>query len=184
MKKLLLLTGDIAAGKSIFSKVLSARYHTAAFQKDSIKEVLADHIGFHDREENRKLSNAALGIMYELFSSFAATGQNLILEANFHTAELEKLHTIAKENNYRVLTLVLRGDPGVLHQRYVNRMENENRHPAHLSTTIHIKSDFMQVAEFIRQEKVPGDVIEINASDFSYQTDEGLLARIGEFLLC
>ena len=46
MKKLLLITGDIAAGKTTFSKILSKRYSAAVFQKDSIKEVLGDTIGF------------------------------------------------------------------------------------------------------------------------------------------
>ncbi|MDE7478751.1 MAG: deoxynucleoside kinase [Lachnospiraceae bacterium] len=39
MKKLLLITGDIAAGKSTFSKILSKRYCTTVFQKDTIKEI-------------------------------------------------------------------------------------------------------------------------------------------------
>lgn len=63
MKKLLLITGDIAAGKTTFSKILSERYCTAAFQKDTIKEILGDYIGFHNREENKVLSNATIGIM-------------------------------------------------------------------------------------------------------------------------
>ncbi|MDE7262717.1 MAG: hypothetical protein K2N78_11765 [Oscillospiraceae bacterium] len=37
---------------------------------------------------------------------------------------------------------------------------------------------FIHVAEFIRQKKVPVDVIEIGATDFSYQTNVDLLERI------
>lgn len=55
MGKLLLVTGDIAAGKSTFSEILSKRYSIAAFQKDAVKEVLGDTIGFHNREENKRL---------------------------------------------------------------------------------------------------------------------------------
>lgn len=40
MKKLLLITGDIAAGKTTFSKILSQRYCAAVFQKDTVKEIL------------------------------------------------------------------------------------------------------------------------------------------------
>ena len=36
MKKLLLITGDIAAGKSTFSKILAERYRVAVFQKDTV----------------------------------------------------------------------------------------------------------------------------------------------------
>lgn len=53
MKKLLLITGDIATGKSTFANILSKRYHTNMFFKDSIKEVLGDTIGFSNREENK-----------------------------------------------------------------------------------------------------------------------------------
>lgn len=182
MKKLLLLTGDIAAGKSTFSKILAERYHTAAFQKDSIKEILGDEIGFRDREENRKLSNATIGIMYHLFSGLAVTGDDLILEANFHEAELQKLHGLAEENGYDVCTLVLRADADILYQRYCNRMNHENRHPVHLSTTLDVKEDFIDCAEAIRREKIIGDTIEIDATDFSYQENEELLKRIDEFM--
>ena len=71
MKKLLLITGDIAAGKSTFSRLLSARYGAAAFQKDAVKEVLSDRIGFHTREENKALSYAAVDMMCHIFSQAA-----------------------------------------------------------------------------------------------------------------
>ena len=40
MKRLLILTGDVAAGKSTFAEILSKRYQTNVFYKDKIKEVL------------------------------------------------------------------------------------------------------------------------------------------------
>lgn len=67
MKRLLLITGDIAAGKTTFSNQLAQRYSVAVFQKDTIKEILGDNIGFRDREENKKLSNAAVQLMAHLF---------------------------------------------------------------------------------------------------------------------
>lgn len=182
MKKLLLITGDIAVGKSTFSKILSERYHVAVFQKDSIKEVLGDLIGFRDREENLKLSDATMGIMYYLCSEIAVTGSNMILEANFHEAELHKLHKIAKENDYEVYTLVLRGDVDVLYQRYIDRMSSGNRHPVHLSTTLDVKDDFISCAEWIKREKIIGNVMKIDATDFSYQENEDLLKQIDQFM--
>ena len=182
MKKLLLLTGDIAAGKSTFSRILSKRYHTAALQKDDIKEVLGDIIGFQNREENQKLSKAAVKMMCHLFSRLAQAGDSLILEANFHAAELEELRGIAEEHQYEVLTLVLRGDTDVLHQRYMRRIQQENRHPVHLSARLDDPNEFARCAEFLRNEKITGSRIEINASDFSYQTDEALLRQIDQFM--
>ena len=83
MNKLLLLTGDLATGKSAFSAILSKRYDVNVFKKDSIKEVLGDTIGFTNREENLKLSAVTLELMLFLFSEFTKLNKDLILESNF-----------------------------------------------------------------------------------------------------
>lgn len=182
MKKLLLVMGDLATGKSTVAGILSRRYDTSVFCKDTIKEVLGDTIGFANREENLKLSKATMELMFFMFSEFAKLEKGLILESNFHTAELERLHQMAAAQGYDVLTLVLRGDVEILHKRYLNRMHNENRHPVHLSTTMDVFEDFKGYTEYSRKEEVLGNVIEINADDFSYQMDEKLLAKIDEFM--
>ena len=145
MKKLLLIMGDIAAGKSTFANILAKRYDTNVFFKDSIKEVLGDTIGFSNRDENLKLSKATMELMFFIFSEFGKLNKNLILESNFHTAELERLHKMAYEHNYDVLSLVLHGDVEILHKRYLYRMQNENRHPVHLSTTFDVYKEVFQL---------------------------------------
>ena len=117
MSRLLLIMGDLATGKSTFAKILSQRYGVNVFGKDSIKEVLGDNIGFTNREENLKLSKATMELMMFVFSEFAKLNKPLILESNFHTGELERLHGIAREYRYEVLTLVLHGNVDILHQR-------------------------------------------------------------------
>ena len=182
MKKLMIVTGDIAAGKTTFSHILAKRYGIAAFQKDSIKEVLGNTIGFSDRNENKKLSTVAVSMLYYIFGAMSESGSSFIVEANFHTEEQKKLISLAQTYQYAVLTLVLRGNADILYERYVHRMNEENRHPVHLSTTMHVKEDFMKVADFIRNETYEGDSIVIDATDFSYQTDEDLLKRLDSFM--
>lgn len=182
MKKIILVMGDLATGKSTFASILSKRYDTNVFCKDAIKEVLGDTIGFANREENLKLSKATIELMFFMFLEFSKLNKNLILESNFHKAELERLHQMASEKGYEVLTIVLRGDIEILHKRYLNRIYNENRHPVHLSTTLDIFEDFKGYTEYARKEEIFGNVIEISADDFSYQTDEELLKRIDEFM--
>ena len=182
MKKLLLIMGDLATGKSTFANILSERYDTNVFFKDSIKEVLGDTIGFSNREENKKLSNATMELIFFIFSEFGKLNKDLILESNFHTIELERLHKMAFENNYEVFTIVLRGDVEILYKRYLNRMYNENRHPVHLSTTLDVFDDFKGYIEYLRTEKIPDNTIYINADDFSYQTDKEILGKIDEFM--
>lgn len=183
MKKLLLIMGDLAAGKSTFAHVLSERYGTIVFCKDSIREVLGETIGFTNMEENIKLSKASIGLMSYIFSGFAKYGKDIILESNFHVAELDLLHKTAEENGYEVLSLVLRGDADNLHKRYVNRMENENRHPVHLGTTLHVLDDFRKYTEYSHGQAIPGKVVYIDANDFSYQTDLGILKCVDDFFI-
>lgn len=120
--------------------------------------------------------------MVFIFSEFGKLNKNLILESNFHKADLERLHQMADENNYDVLTLVLHGNVEILHNRYLNRIHNENRHPVHLSTTLDSFEDFKGYTEYAGKEEIPGDIIYIDADDFSYQTDEKILTAIDEFM--
>ena len=115
MRRLLLITGDLATGKTTFSNALSARYGAAVLQKDRIKEVLGDEIG-------------------------------------------------------------------VLFERYCRRMTRENRHPVHLSAPLHVQEEFRRYVLDARREAVPGETIGIDATDFSYQTDEALLEKIDAFM--
>ena len=78
MKKLLLVMGDLATGKSTFANILSKRYDTNVFYKDSIKEVLGDNIGFSNREENLKLSRTTMELLLYICKEFGKLGKDLI----------------------------------------------------------------------------------------------------------
>ena len=181
MKRLILITGDLATGKSTLAGILSERYGYPAFCKDKIKELLCDTVGFANREENLRLSRATMEVMTYNFKVLAGSGENLILEANFRTAEMEKIHKIANEYGYSVLTLVLSADIDILYKRFVTRIEKENRHPAHTSGFTGYE-DFKSYVEGARLERIFGDVKRISADDFLYQTDSILFDEIENFL--
>ena len=147
-----------------------------------VKKLLALIISLIRLEENLKLSKATVELMIFIFTEFIKLDKNLILEANFHKADLERLHEIAAAHNYEVMVLVLRGDINILHKRYLNRIYNENRHPVHLSTTLNIYADFKKYVETSRKEEITGNTLEIDANDFSYQQDETLLLEIDKFM--
>ena len=182
MKKLLLITGDLACGKSTFGRILSKRYDTMMLCKDTFKETLGDTIGFSNREENLKLSKASVELMILLFAECAVLGKDLILEANFRTHELEALQALAEQAGYDVLTLVFRADIPLLHKRYLNRVHNENRHPVHVLAVLDVYEDFVEYITRAREEFVPGETLLVNADDFSYQTEETLLSKLDAFM--
>lgn len=182
MKKLVLVMGDLAAGKTTFAKKIANKYKIACYNKDSIKEIASNNLPYNTKEESRKLSILAVEVMIDMFKECCEYEMPLILEANFHQDEIYKLHNIANENGYDVLTLLFQADIDILHKRFVNRAENENRHPVHLSHTLKEFEEFKNYIETSRNEKPIGKVIKINANSFTYQDDETLLKEIENFI--
>ena len=164
MANLILIFGDLAAGKSTLAASLSEQLNITFLTKDSLKEIACDAIGYQTREENRRLSISATNSMIYFFNQSALVGNDLILEANFRNDEIIKIKEIADRNDYHVLLLVLTGDINLLYQRFLDRMAN--RHPAHLS--LHLDNSMAQFEEYIyelRNEDMVYPPHEIDMSD-------------------
>ena len=182
----------IALLKGTIGEDLARFYHTELLKvpekiekvlenKDKIKEILGDTIGFANREENLKLSKATMELMTYGFIEMAKLGKDLILEANFKEGEMEKIHIIASEKEYRMLTLNITADMEIIYKRFVNRIENENRHPVHICGFDGYES-FNYYIDLGRKQRTFGKTILVNANDFSYQTDDYLIGIIDEFM--
>ena len=182
MKKLLLIMGDLAAGKTTLANKLADRYKIVAFNKDEFKEVIANTYSFKTREESRQISILAVESMINIFTHFAMVEKPLILESNFHQDEIIKINELANKYGYDVLTLLVKADISLLHSRFVNRADNENRHPVHCSEVFKNFDDFKKYIEFQRKELPLGKVINVDATNFNYQEDEKLLSAIDKFI--
>ena len=183
MNKLILVNGDIATGKSHFALILSERFKLPLFTKDEFKEQLSEESPVSTYEESHRLSLEAMDMLIDVFNDFASQNVDLILEANFHEDYLSKIEQIANEYHYEILNLNLVGNPEILYQRYVHRRDKEKRHPVHALNKLNDYQSFKDYCENRKNEKMIGEVIEINTDDFSYQTDKELLNTIKEFLL-
>lgn len=177
--KAIIITGDLATGKSTFANIISKRFNVLFLTKDYIKEVLSDRIGFTNREENLKLSKASMHIMFYALENANNSNTNIILEANFHQEEIDYL----KKYKDDVLVLNLYGNEEILFKRFINRIENENRHKVHLSIGLNDLSSFSSYIKKSRDVDFKGlEVISIDATNFSYQNDEDLFTKISNFL--
>ena len=149
MSKLILITGDLATGKSTLAKNLSKKLLINCFTKDDIKEKFCDMYGFHNREENRQMSVKATNFMIHTFGVFCMMGQDIILEANFRHDEIERIKNIALQYNVDVRLIVLRGDLEVLFDRFVKRIPT--RHPAHKS--LHLDESFEKFSGYVLEQR-------------------------------
>ena len=182
MKKLILVNGDLATGKSHLALIIKERFNLPLFTKDEYKETLSETHPYRTYEESHKLSIMAMDMLFDSFEKVAKDGKDLVLEANFREAHMEKLQELVDKYHYEILHLDLIGNIDILYHRYMNRIQNENRHPVH---TVNKLDDYVAFEVYTtsrRNEKKIGKIITINTDDFSYQTDEKLFKEIEKFL--
>ncbi len=178
MKKLILIGGVLAGGKSTFSNLVGKRFGISVVNKDRLKEILGDNIYTANREENKKLSVISFELMMYLIDG---EGEALILESNFKDYELKELTAKCISNGCDVLSIVFDGDDATLHKRFNKRL-SENRHPVHKSQDFTELSAFKATLDELRGADYPGEIIRVDCTDFSYQEDEKLYLEIEEFL--
>ena len=147
MRNLILITGDLAAGKSTLANSLSMELGIPCLIKDTLKEIACDVIGYETREENRELSIAAVNSMIYVFNQTAKVGEDIILEANFRNDEIKEIQEIAEDNDYQVLLISLVGDINLLYQRFLDRLPS--RHIAHKS--LHLDYSLESFADYIEE---------------------------------
>ena len=178
MKKLILIGGVLASGKSTYSLILKEKYNLTVINKDRLKEILGDNIYVSNREENKKLSVICFDMMMYLLDCNETC---LVLESNFKDYEMKELKEKCNRLNYDVLSLVFDGENKTLHQRFNERL-NQNRHYVHKSQDFTNINDFIEVIDDLRNVEYFGKVIKVDATTFSYQQDEHLFKEIEEFI--
>lgn len=175
MRDLIIISGDLAAGKSTLAASLSAELNIVYLTKDSLKEIACDAIGYSTREENRQLSIGAVNSMIYFFKQSALVGNSLILEANFRHEEIANIKQIADEYSYQVLLICLSGDINLLYQRFLDRLPG--RHIAHRSLNLDNSLErFAGYIDDIRKEGLiyPAFNIDMTELDEDEVVDEAL----------
>ena len=145
MKKVVLITGDLAAGKSTLADNLSKTLNFTCIKKDCVKEIICDSVGFSTREENKRISVAAVNSMIHFLEQTLKIGGEVILEANFRLEEILRIQDIVEQYNGELFIIYLTGDPKVLYERFLSRVPT--RHRAHLS--IGLDKDYNKFVEYI-----------------------------------
>ena len=164
MRNLIIISGDLASGKSTLAASLSNELGIVYLTKDSLKEIACDAIDYTNREENRRLSVAAVNSMIYFFKQSTVVGDPLILEANFRHDEIVRIKGIADEANYQVLLLCLTGDINLLYQRFLDRLPT--RHRAHCSLNLDYSLErFASYINEIRNEDLIYPAFTIDMSD-------------------
>lgn len=177
MRKIILIGGDLASGKSTYSRFLSKKYNLSLINKDRLKEILGDHIETKNREENKNLSVTSFALIKYLIKNIKT---DLIIESNFKPYEMEELKEFEKDND--ILSLHFFGDNEILHDRFLKRLK-EGRHHVHKSQDFSNINDFIPVLNELRNVSYIGEVIRVDATKTTDITkDFELLTKVEEFI--
>ncbi len=165
LKKLIIILGDLASGKSTLARVIANKLNSLCLVKDDIKELLGDRIGFHNRDENLKLSQATFDIMKYVVRQFPSTASSIVLESNFRPYEIKELNALSVELSFEVYMIVLTGDPEVLYTRYVSR--NPERHIVHQSVGLVDRQKFFDSLIKLDEYHFSQNSIVLNTTNFT-----------------
>ena len=179
MKKIIVIMGDIASGKSTLADKIKEVTDFLCFKKDIIKECLADQIGFSSREENLKLSHMAMDIMFSTSEVAMRCEQGFIVEANFHSADLKRLQNLIEKYQYQASFICLTADLDTLYSRFLSRVST--RHKSHLSMGLH--HDFQAFSRYVISSREDIQEWEVPTFDVSKTSQEELFRIVKELLI-
>lgn len=178
MKNIVLITGDLAAGKSTLADNLSKTLNLTCLKKDCIKEIICDSVGFTTREENKRISVATVNSMIHFLEQTLKIGGELILEANFRLSEILRIQEIVSKYDGDLSIVYLTGDEKTLFERFVKRVPT--RHRAHMSQGL--DKDYNKFVNYITELR--NEIKDINSFriDVTSINEQEVLEKVVSFL--
>jgi predicted kinase len=175
-KTLVLVAGPLASGKSTLSKAIARQLGYACLNKDDIKEILGDTIGYANREENLKLSVATFSLMRHAMGRILDVTQGVVLESNFRDHEYRQFREDAIAREIRLVTLFVTADDDVLYERF--KVRHPSRHHVHTSVGLPDRQGFTDW--ILRYSDVPykDEAIVVDTTDFETVSVDAIVKAI------
>ncbi|CAN5899214.1 AAA family ATPase [soil metagenome] len=158
---------------------LSERLALPLISKDELKEVLFDSLGWGDREQSRRMSDAAYALMFYLAGKQLTAGGSCILEANFRPEAAARLAALAEKRPFETVTVRCFADHEVLRARLSRRAEELLRHPGHLDAELLQQMESLISGGLLE----PGSgVVEVDTTDPTKVDIEGVARRVKDLI--
>lgn len=180
---IIIVSGPPASGKTTLGKKIADEFRLPFINKDGIKELLFDNLGWSDREWSKRLGVASYAILYFILEAQVRAAKPFVIESNFHPAfDSEKFAEMQRRYDFRTLQVQCIADGDVLYERFKERANSGDRHPGH--------GDEMNADEFeeiLRRGRhdpldIGGEIIEVDLTDYDAVDYPALFATIRDHL--
>ena len=182
MKKniIIIVTGDLAAGKTTFGKKISSTLRIPFFSKDDIKEILFDSYNENiDYETKRKVGAKSYDVFYYILEEQMKVGLPIIAESNFVKESIPIIQNLLNKYHYTCITIRFEGDLHVLHKRFLKREYSNERNVALVANgKFDNFEDFEKIAIKSKEFKIDCKEIIVDTTDFSSVNYENLISNI------
>jgi len=171
-KKLIIIAGYLASGKSSFALRLSKELKIPYLMKDTFKSAICTSIPITNREEGRIFSAATFDAIAYVAERLMETEYPLIIEGNFvmggymKSNEADAIKSLIDKYNYESLTYILWGDIKVVCDRFNNREKNPERGQANQIFSELTYEDCERIVPSLGDFTVQGRIIKIDTTDF------------------
>ncbi|MCL2573810.1 MAG: ATP-binding protein [Defluviitaleaceae bacterium] len=171
-RKIILIAGYSAAGKTTFAERLSQDLSIPYFSKDMVKIALNRSFPVNNRADSKQLSAIAFDTMAFNAERFMETRQPLVLEANFvmkknHNGikEGDALRELIARYNYQPLTYLFLGDLAVLYERFMTRDVLPERGIANKMWGEFTFEDYKKFCQHFGEFDIGGEIVKIDATN-------------------
>ena len=170
MKDIIIITGELASGKTSYGKKISSILKIPFFSKDEIKEILYDSFNNNNLiyEDKRKIGANSYNVFYYIIEEQMKVGVPIIVESNFVKESIPIIKRLLKKYNYRPITIRFEGDLHILHRRFLKREYSNERHNGLVANgAFDTFENFEKTAQKSKKFKIDDNEILVDTTDFS-----------------
>ena len=185
-KNLIIITGELAAGKTSYGKKISETLKIPFFSKDEIKEILFDSFNKSnmDYESKRKIGVSSYSIFYYIIEEQMKVGLPIIVESNFVKESVPIIKNLLNKYNYNDITVRFEGDLHILHKRFLEREYSSERHAGLVSNGIFDNfEDYEKISIKSKEFKISNNEILVDTTDFSKVDFDEIIENIKKYMI-
>ncbi len=185
-KYIIIITGELAAGKTSYGKKISEVLKIPFFSKDLIKEVLFDSFSDKnlDYEAKRKIGASSYAVFYYILEEQMKVGLPLIAESNFVKESVPIIKDLLNKYDYKSITIRFEGDLQILHKRFLEREYSSERHIGLVSNGVFDNfENFEKTAIKSKEFRINNNEILVDTTDFSKVDFDGIIEDIQKYMM-